>query len=138
MTIRQKQAQNKSKHPPSLQLLDANHHVKVTLGILLNHVSHIVGFPGFLWIQSHRPTRTRKTHTHGRTQKPLSITTSVAQSPKNILNPPWVQRVHCQLNVCFVCMCKCVHVHTLVHMVSHVRGPFTALFSMTLTQGALE
>lgn len=39
--------------PPSLQFLDANHHVEVTLGILLDHVSHIVGLPRLLWIHTH-------------------------------------------------------------------------------------
>lgn len=33
---------------PSLELFNANHHVQVALGILLDHVSHVVGFPCLL------------------------------------------------------------------------------------------
>lgn len=37
-----------SRKAPPLQLLDADHHVEVTLGILLDYVSHIVGLPRLL------------------------------------------------------------------------------------------
>ena len=33
---------------PSLQLLDAHHHVDVTMGVLLEDVANVVGFPGLL------------------------------------------------------------------------------------------
>lgn len=33
---------------PSLELFNADHHVQVALGILLDHVSHVVGFPCLL------------------------------------------------------------------------------------------
>lgn len=33
---------------PSLELFNAHHHIQVALGILLDHVSHVVGFPCLL------------------------------------------------------------------------------------------
>lgn len=113
MTRRQKQAQNKSKRPPSLQLLDANHHVKVTLGILLNHVSHIVGFPGFLWIQSHTDPHAQEKRTHMVGHKSHCQSQPLLLSPPKTSSTPLGAKGFIVSSMCVLCACVnvCMRIH---------------------------